>query len=78
MLFFGRIPCGLTHILTQLIAAAGVGCFGGNRRAAIVTARAAAKPLRPLAPHKATAFQTSPFWFVPSPFGGLPASTPAA
>ena len=32
MLFFGRIPSGLTHIPPQLIAAARVGCFGGDRR----------------------------------------------
>lgn len=32
MLFFGRIPSGLTHIPPQLIAAAWVGCVGGDRR----------------------------------------------
>ena len=70
MLFFGRIPPGLTHIPSQLITAAGVACFGGDRRAAIVTERVSAKPLRPTCAAQGHRFSNLPVLVCPQPLRG--------
>lgn len=46
--------------LTHKAPAAAVGCCGGDRREQTHNLHTAAKPLRPLAPHEATAFKVIP------------------